>query len=69
MAEKKNQNNTRKPIKFNIGISWIYVLLLFGIGWMFFNQGGALSWVFTVSGLFLMLDGAVGLVGAFSDKK
>ena len=41
MAEKKNQNNTRKPIKFNIGISWIYVLLLFGIGWMFFNQGGA----------------------------
>ncbi|MBQ7772163.1 MAG: ATP-dependent zinc metalloprotease FtsH [Bacteroidales bacterium] len=41
MAEKKNQNNTRKPIKINIGISWIYVLLLFGIGWMFFNQGGA----------------------------
>ena len=41
MAEKKNQNNTRKPIKINIGISWIYVLLLFGIGWMIFNQGGA----------------------------
>ena len=41
MAEKKNQNNTRKPIKINFGISWIYVLLLFGIGWMFFNQGGA----------------------------
>ena len=37
MAEK----NKRKPIKFTFSISWIYILLLIGIGWMFFNQGGA----------------------------
>ena len=38
MAEK---NRERKPIKFTFRISWIYILLLIGIGWMFFNQGGA----------------------------
>jgi uncharacterized membrane protein HdeD (DUF308 family) len=32
---------------------------------LFFNQGEALSWVFIVSGVFLMLDGVVALVGAF----
>ena len=37
MAEKNN----RKPIKFTFRVSWIYFLLLIGIGWMFFNQGGA----------------------------
>ena len=31
----------KKPIKINVGISWIYIILLIGIGWMFFNQGGA----------------------------
>ncbi len=31
---------------------------------LFFNQGAALSWVFIVSGVFLMLDGVVALVGA-----
>lgn len=31
---------------------------------LFFNQGGALSWVFIVSGIFLVLDGLVALVGA-----
>ena len=35
MAEKK------KTIKFKFNISWIYFLLLIGIGWMFFNQNGA----------------------------
>ena len=35
MAEKK----TKKTIKFNI--SWIYILMLLGIGWMLFNTGGA----------------------------
>ena len=35
MAEKK----TKKTIKFNI--SWIYILMLIGIGWMLFNTGGA----------------------------
>ena len=43
MAE--NQNNGaprgRRPVKFTFNISWIYILLMFGIGWMFFNQGGA----------------------------
>ncbi len=38
--EKKN-TQPKKPIKINIGISWIYILLLIGIGWMFFNQNGA----------------------------
>ena len=37
MAEKNN----KKPIKFTFSISWIYILLLIGIGWMFFNQSGA----------------------------
>ena len=37
MAEK----NKKKPIKFTFSISWIYFLLLIGIGWMFFNQDGA----------------------------
>ena len=37
MAEKNN----RKPIKFTFRVSWIYFLLLIGIGWMFFNQDGA----------------------------
>ena len=37
MAEKNN----RKPIKFSFRVSWIYFLLLIGIGWMFFNQDGA----------------------------
>ena len=31
----------KKPIKINVGISWIYIILLIGIGWMFFDQGGA----------------------------
>ena len=37
MAEK----NKKKPIKFTFSVSWIYFLLLIGIGWMFFNQDGA----------------------------
>ena len=32
---------------------------------LFFNQGGALSWVFTVSGIFFILDGVIALIGAF----
>ena len=40
MADNKNKQE-RKIIKFNFNISWIYILLLIGIGWMFFNQGGA----------------------------
>ena len=37
MAEK----NKKKPIKFTFSVSWIYFLLLIGIGWLFFNQDGA----------------------------
>ncbi|MGM9763810.1 MAG: ATP-dependent zinc metalloprotease FtsH [Candidatus Cryptobacteroides sp.] len=34
-------NNKKKPIKkVTIGISWLYVLLMIAIGWMFFNQSG-----------------------------
>ena len=39
MTENKRQN--KKTFKFRFNISWIYILLLIGIGWMFFNQGGA----------------------------
>ena len=40
---KNDKNNTppKKPIKLRFNISWIYILLMIGIGWMFFNQGGA----------------------------
>ena len=42
MAENNKKNvPPKKPIKVNIGVSWIYILLLIGIGWMFFNQDGA----------------------------
>ena len=43
----------------------IYILVAICL---FFNQGGAISWVFTVSGLFLIVDGALGLVAAL-DKR
>ena len=36
---KKPQGN--KPVKIKFNISWIYIILLIAIGWMFFNQGGA----------------------------
>ena len=41
MAEKNNAPRGRKPVKFTFNISWIYILVLIGIGWMFFNQSGA----------------------------
>ena len=40
MAEKNNDRQ-KKTFKLRFNISWIYFLLLIGIGWMFFNQGGA----------------------------
>ena len=54
------------PVAMHILQPVIYILVAICL---FFNQGGALSWVFTVSGLFMILDGAVGLVGALSDGK
>ena len=41
MAEKNNSPRGKKPVRFTFNISWIYIILLFGIGYMFFNQGGA----------------------------
>ena len=41
MANSDNSPRRKKPVKINIGISWLYVLLMIGIGWMFFNQSGA----------------------------
>ena len=41
MAEKNNEPRKRKPVKFTFNISWIYILILFGIGWMFFSEGSA----------------------------
>ena len=41
MAEKNNSPRGKKPVRFTFNISWIYILLLFGIGYMFFNQSGA----------------------------
>ncbi len=41
MAAKNNTPRGKKPVKFSFSISWIYILLLIGIGWMFFNQDGA----------------------------
>ena len=40
MADMKN-GTPKKEFKFTFNISWIYILLLIGIGWMFFNQSGA----------------------------
>jgi uncharacterized membrane protein HdeD (DUF308 family) len=39
----------------------IYILVAICL---FFNQGGAIDWVFTVSGILLLVDGIVGLIGA-----
>ncbi len=41
MAENNKAPRGKKPVRFTFNISWIYILLLFGIGYMFFNQGGA----------------------------
>ena len=35
-----NNNKKKKPIKVSVGVSWIYIILLLGIAWMFFNQSG-----------------------------
>ena len=41
MAEEKKGKNGRKPIRIVFNVSWIYMLLVLGIIWMFFNQGGS----------------------------
>ena len=39
----------------------IYILVAICL---LFNQGGTLSWVFTVSGIFFIIDGVVALIGS-----
>ena len=41
MVENNNAPRGKKPVRFTLNISWIYILLLLGIGYMFFSQGGA----------------------------
>ena len=41
MAEKNTEKQPKKTIKLRFNISWIYIILLFAIGWMFFNKEGA----------------------------
>ena len=41
MAENSNDPRKRKTINIKFNFSWIYFLILIGIGWMFFNQSGA----------------------------
>ena len=41
MATNNNTPRGKKPVKINFGISWLYIILMIGIGWMFFNQSGA----------------------------
>ena len=40
MAENNNSPKRKKPVRVSFGISWLYIILLIGIGYMFFNQGG-----------------------------
>jgi uncharacterized membrane protein HdeD (DUF308 family) len=49
------------PVILHIAQPVIYILVAICL---FFNQGGAISWVFTVSGLFLVIDGIAGIIGA-----
>ena len=68
MAENNNSPKRKKPVKVSFGISWLYIILLIGIGYMFFNQGGTVDWVFILSGLFLMVEGVLALADAVGLK-
>ena len=41
MAENNKAPRGKKPVRFRFSISWLYIILFIGIGYMFFNQGGA----------------------------
>lgn len=49
------------PAVMHIAQPIIYILVAICL---FFNQGGAISWVFILSGVFLILDGIAGIIGA-----
>ena len=39
MADNKsNDSKSRKPARFSFNFSWLYLLLIFGIGWLLFNN-------------------------------
>ena len=39
MADNKSNNpKGRKPARFSFNFSWLYLLLIFGIGWLLFNN-------------------------------
>ena len=50
------------PVAMRIAQPVLYILVAICL---FFNQGGAISWVFTVAGIVLIIDGVVALIGAF----
>ena len=41
MAENNKSPRGNKPVRIRFSISWLYIILLIGIGYMFFNQGGS----------------------------
>ena len=41
MAENNNEPHGKKPMRIRFNVSWIYIILLIGIGYMFINQGGS----------------------------
>ena len=49
------------PAVMHIAQPVIYILVAICL---FFNQGGAISWVFILSGVLLILDGIAGIIGA-----
>lgn len=58
---KKKIKKLTLPVILRIAQPVIYILVALTL---FFNQGGAISWMFIVSGIFLVIDGVVALVGA-----
>ena len=40
-SDRGNNPQRRKPVRMSFSFSWFYIILIFGIIWMFFNQGGA----------------------------
>ena len=41
MAENNKSPRGNKPVRIRFSISWLYIILFIGIGYMFFNQGGS----------------------------
>ena len=41
MTENNNEPHGKKPMRIRFNVSWIYIILLIGIGYMFINQGGS----------------------------